>query len=98
MIILSQGRQHSGTTQGVGGGRSERGGGRLERGGGGGCGGEAEGVGVGRLQGHKWTLNRITLARGRQSMVGTAPETTERTSCPAMKILVLGPEINLLLL
>lgn len=91
MIILSQGRQHSGTTQGVGEGRSEQGGGE-------GCVGEAEGVGVGCLQGHKRTQNRITLARGRQNMVGAAPETTERTSCPAMKILVLGPEINLLLL
>lgn len=48
--------------------------------------------------GHKWTLNRTTLARGRQNIVGTASETTERTSCPAMKILVLGAEINLLLL
>ena len=65
---------------------------------GGGCGGEAEGVGVGPLQGHKRTLKRTTLARGRQNIVGTAPETTERTSCPAMKILVLGAEINLLLL
>lgn len=90
MIILSQGRQHSSTAQGVGGGDGS--------GEGGGCGGEAERVGVGPLQGHKWTLNRITLARGRQNMVGTAPETTERTSCPATKILVLGPEINLLLL
>lgn len=28
----------------------------------------------------------------------TAPGTTERTSCPAAKTLVLGPEINLQLL
>ena len=88
MIILSQGRQHSSTTQGVGGGDGS--------GEGGGWGREAEGVGVGPLQGHKWTLNRITLARGRQNMVGTAQETTERTSCPARKILVLGPDRLLL--
>lgn len=47
---------------------------------------------------HKWTQHRISLTRGSWNIVGTAPGTMERTSCLATKTLVLGPEINLLLL